>query len=384
MDMIKSLIVSTLVIASIVAICMISGKIQDGQRFQKQYDLAKAEFEKYEFPSALRYLREEPPKNLAQDYYSLKFDILLNMERLNDAKEAAEKLVAMDGNNAFSHYLMSIAYYNLADYDNCEKCLQKAVKLDPKNTDYKIDLAGFYSDFHKDEQAIKCYKEVIKEDPKYEFAWTGIATIYENEKNYKKALEYRKQAVEKFPKNVYDVYMLAELYSAMGDKKDAALSYKKAAEIDVNKESEAQVKYTRITGKALNMGSGKINQSIPASIKGDLVIVETSADGAKGKFLVDNNVTDTVLYERFLRKNNIKSESGEYGVYTLINGRRRPAPTSYMDIKLGDLSFYDSRVFILPDNKGMKYDGIIGNDILAKANVSVDKKNHVVVIKSLN
>lgn len=384
MDMVKSLIVSTFVIMSIVAVCVVSGKIQSGQRFQKQYELAKNQFEKYELSSALRCLREDPPKDIAQDYYSLKFDILLNMERLTDAQEVAKKLVAIDGNNAFSHYLLSVAYYNLADYENSEKSLQKAIKLDSKNTDYKIDLAGLYSDFHEDEKAIKCYEEVIKEDPKYEFAWAGIATIYENEKNYKKALKYRKQAAQKFPKNVYDAYMLAELYNAMGNKKDAASSYKKAAEIDVNNESAAQVKYAKITGKALNMGSGKINQSIPASIKDDLVIVETSANGVKGKFLVDNNVTDTILYEGFLRKNNIKPKTGEYGVYTLINGRRNPAPTSYMDIKLGDLSFYDNRVFILPDSKSAKYDGIIGNDILAKANVSVDKKNHVVVIKSLN
>jgi tetratricopeptide (TPR) repeat protein len=384
MDMIKSLVISTFVVILIIALCAAGGQIQEKQKYQKRYELAKIDFEKSDLSSALRRLREDPPPNIAQDYYSLKFDILLNMERLEDAQDVAQKLVNMDGNNAFNQYLLSVAKYNMADYDSSEKCLKKAIKLDPKNSDYKIDLAGLYSDFHEDTKAIKYYEQVIKEDPQYEFAWAGIATIYENEKNYKKALVYRNEAVKEFPKNVYDVYMLGELYKAMGNKKSAALCYAKASEIDVNKETDSQKKYEKLTGKSINSAAEKINQKIPASFVGNYIVVDSAANGVKGKFIVDSNATDTILYEKFLRKNKIKVNTKEKGIYTLTNGRRNPAPTGYMDIKLGNLNFFGNRVFILPDYKDTHYDGIIGNDILAKTNFYPDEQNKVLVLKSLN
>lgn len=384
MDLIKSLIISTFVVLLIFAACITGVQIKSEQKFQKNYELAKIDFEKSDFSSALRLLRDDPPKKIAQDYYSLKFDILLNTGRLSYAKDVAQKLADLDKNNAFNQYLLSVAYYNLADYDNSEKYLKKAVELDPKNSDYKIDLAGLYSDFHEDEKAIESYEQVLKEDPKYEFAWAGIATIYENEKNYHKALIYRKEAAEQFPKNVYDSYMLAELYKTMGDKKNAALYYTKASEIDVNKETDAYKKYEKLTGKKVNCTCQKINQKLPATFVDEYIVVDSAANGAKGKFIVDSNVTDTILYESFLKKNNIKVKSAESGIYTLTYGRRKPAPISYMNIKLGNLNFYNNRIFILPDSKDKHYDGIIGNDILAKTNFHVDEKNKVLVLKSLN
>lgn len=167
----------------------------------------------------------------------------------------------------------------------------------------------------------------------------------------------------------------------MGDKKKAISYYEKTAKIDVNKESEAQEKYEKLTGKPLYMSSASTSQRIPALFVDNLIIVDALANGIKGKFLVDTGANTSVIYERFIRKNKIQVESDGYGVFALANGRRETAPSTYVDIKLGTSNFYDNRIFILPDFKNITFDGIIGSDILAKTDFYVDRKNEVLIFK---
>lgn len=381
MDMIKSLIVSTIVVLSIVAVFVGAAKIESNNKIQKNFVIAKDNFENSKLESALNLLESEPPKNIAQDYYCLKYDVLMNLNKIYEAETVAKKLVELDKKNAFNHYLLSLIYYNLGDNDKTEECLKNAIKYAPKNVDYKINLANVYANEWKNDKAIALFEEVKKTNPKYEVAWAGIATIYENGKNYKKALVYRKDAAEKFSRNVYDVYMLAELYNKMGDKKSAALYYEKTAKMDVNKESDAQEKYEKLTGKPLYMASVSTSQRIPALFVDNLIIIDALANGIKGRFLVDTGANASVVYERFLRKNKIHVEADGYGIYTLADGKRGTAPAFYTNIEVGTLNFYDDRVFILPDFKGITFDGIIGNDILAKSDFYVDRKNEVIIIK---
>lgn len=379
--MIKSLIISTFVFLLIIATCCFLGQIETGKKAQNNYTLAKDNFDNCRFESALKLLKEEPPKNIAQDYYELKFDVLMNLDKINETKAVAKKLIELYPRNAFNYYLLSISYYNLSDYDNSEKYLKKAIKQDPKNSDYKIDLAGLYSEQDKISEAIKYYEEVKKENPKYEFAWAGIAAIYEHQKNYNKALVYRKEAAEKFSYNISDVYMLADLYMKMGDKKNAVLYYSKAAKMDVNKETDAREQYKILTGKSLYTASTPANQKVPALLVNKFVIVDALVNGCKGKFLINPEAQESAVYEKFLKKNKIKPETNEYGLYSTANGKKRVTPISYVDFKLGTLNVHNDRVSILPDTKGKKLDGIIGDDILAKTDFYVDQDKKVLVLE---
>lgn len=382
MDMRKSLIVSTFIILLLVAVFCVIGKINDDKKAQQNYAMAKDDFKNNNLESALNLLKEEPPRKIAQDYYGLKYDVLMNLNKIYEAEIVAKKLIKLNKNNGFNHYLLSIIYYNLGDYEKTEKCLKDAIKYAPKNNDFKISLANTYSSHGKNAEAINLFEEVMKKDPKYEVAWAGIADIYENQQDYKKAIIYREDAAKKFANNVYDAYMLAQLYKKMGNKKDAAFYYAKAAKIDISKESDAEVQYTKLTGKPLYMSSVSSYQRIPVLFVHNYAIVDALADGINGKFLIDTGATSTVISERFLRKNRIKVETDTYGIATLANGKKEVFPATYFDFKLGESNFYNNRVYISPDiDDTITFDGIIGNDILAKTDFYIDRKNEVLVIK---
>lgn len=381
MDMKKSLLISTLVFFALFAIFYTFGQIESYKKAEKNYVLAKDDFENSKLDSALKLLEPEPPSKIAQDYYVLKYNVLLNSNNINQAEIIAKKLVKLNNKNSFNHYLLSLVYYNLGDYEKTEQCLLNSIKYEPKNNDYKINLANLYSTWGKDDKAIKLFEEVKKNDKKYETAWAGIATIYENQENYPKALIYRKDAAEKFSHNVYDIFMLAELYNKMGDKKNAIQYYEKTAKIDVNKESTAQEKYEELTGQPFHMASASTNQKIPVLFVDNLAIVDAIANGKKGKFLIDTGANKSIIYERFLRKNKISVDSDTYGLLEFANGKRQTAPACYVDFKLGTSTFYDNRIFILPDLKGITFDGILGNDVLSKTDFYIDRKNEVLIIK---
>lgn len=377
----KSLIVSFLVMVAIFAGLYVIAKIETTKKIEHNFALAKDAFENSQLEYALRLLEANPPAKIAQDYYVLKYDILMNQNKLNEAETVAQKLVKLDKKNALNHYLLSLVYYNFADYSKAEASLKNAIKYAPKNNDFKIHLADLYANLQRYDEAVKLFAEVKKSDSNYEVAWDGLAAVSEDKQDYSKALELRKEAAEKFPNNCYDSYMLAALYQKMGDKKKAVTFYEKAARLDKEGESDAQEQYQELTGKPFYIASASTSQKIPALFVDNLPIITVFVDGDKGNFLLDTGANTSVIYERFLRKNKIQVDTDTYGILEFANGKKQTAPACHVDFKIGNSIFESNRIFILPDFKGITFDGIIGNDILAKTDFYIDRKNETVIIK---
>jgi|GEM_PF-7094397 len=381
MDMKKSLLISIIIAALLLGSIYVFGVIETNKKIEKNFILAKDEFENSKFDAAIKLLEPEPTGKIAKDYYLLKFNVLMNLNNLNQAEQTGIKLVKLEPKNAFHNYLLSLVYYNLNDFKKAEEYLKKSIENEPLNVDYKMHLANLYAAWGKDEEAIKLFEEVKEADPRYEVAWSGIATIYENKSDFKNALVYRKEAAEKFPDNSYDAYMLARLYKILGDKKNAIKYYAKAAELDTEEVSDARGLYYELTGKPFHAVSKVSSQKIPIKFQGGVMLITASVNGADGEFLLDTGASSSVIYEKFLKKNNLNIKTKSYGVFEMANGQKSTAPIGHADFKLQNKVFANARVAILPDGSSSGLDGIIGNDILTAVDYYIDKNAQVLIIR---
>lgn len=383
MDFKQSIIISCILVLGVIGAFVGYSMYQENIQMHKNYIAAQDAFRNSNLKEAEKLLEGNPPRDIAKDFYILKYNVQMNSNELYQAEQTCMKLLKLNPKDAFSNYLLSLVYYNLGDRDNTELYLKNAVKYSPDNVDYKISLANFYANIGKDDEAINLFLELKDLIPGYEIAWATIASIYENKGDYNNALKYRKEAVEKFSNNSYDLYMLAFLYQKIGEKDLAAEYYAKTAKLDINGATDAKSKYFEITGKPYHSSSQFKSESIPFKNLNGLMLVNVSVNGYPAKFIIDTGATSSVVYGNFIKSRHIPVKTNIFGISQSANGTKTVTPIANLNIKLGSSEFRDLKTFIMPtENKA--FDGIIGNDILEKTDYYVDRQRQVITIRSVN
>ncbi len=382
MDMKQSLLISSIIILGILGVLFGYSLHQNNLQMHKNYTEAQDAFRNSNLVEAEKLLEGKPPRDISRDFYILKYNVQMNLNKLYQAEETCNELLKLDPKDAFSNYLLSLVYYNTGDNEKTELYLKNSVKYAPENVDYKVALANFYTNVGKDDEAIKLFLELKDLIPGYEVAWATIASIYENRGDFENALKYRKEAAEKFKDNAYDLYMLAKLYSRMGDKQLAAEYYAKTAKIDINGNTDAKSKYFEITGKPYHSAPQFISQSIPFESLNGLMIITAYVDGIPGRFLVDTGASTSLVYSSFVKNKNLPAKTNIFGITQSANGTKSVVPIANFDIKIGTMEFKDLKTFIMPtENKA--FDGIIGNDILQKVDYFADRQRKVITLRQI-
>ena len=383
MDFKQSIIISCILIIGVIGAFLGYSMHQENIQMHKNYIAAQDAFRNANLKEAEKLLEGNPPRDIAKDFYILKYNVQMNSNELYQAEQTCVKLLKLNPQDAFSNYLLSLVYYNLGDRDNTELYLKNAVKYSPDNVDYKISLANFYANIGKDDEAINLFLELKDLIPGYEIAWAAIASIYENKGDYNNALKYRKEAAEKFSNNSYDLYMLASLYQKIGQKDLAAEYYAKTAKLDINGATDAKSKYFEITGRPYHSSSQFKSESIPFKNLNGLMLVNVLVNGYPAKFIIDTGATSSLVYGNFIKSRPIPVKTNIFGVSQSANGSKTVTPIANLNIKLGSSEFRDLKTFIMPtENKA--FDGIIGNDILEKTDYYVDRQRQVITIRSVN
>lgn len=381
MDFKQSIIVSCILIFGIIGILSGYSIYQNNVKMHKNYIAAQDAFNNSNLEQAEKLLEGKPPRDIAKDFYILKYNVLLNENKLYQAEETCLALLKLDKKDAFSNYLLSLIYYNTGDREKTEQYLKNAVLYAPENVDYKIALANYYTNIGKNDEAIKLFEELKNLIPGYEIAWASIASIYENDGNFDKALQYRKEAAEKFKDNVYDLYMLAELYNKLGKKEFAAEYYAKTAKLDVSGATDAKSKYFVVTGKPYHSAPQFKNETLPFQNYNGLIIVSGYINGISARFLIDTGASSSIVYANFIKKNNLPVKTNIFGISQSANGTKTVTPVVNLNIKLGSSEFNDWKTFVMPA-KNKVFDGIIGNDILEKLDYYVDRSKNTITIRT--
>ena len=378
----QSVIIACVVFLLIVGVLGCFYVINNNKKIKANYVAAQEAFRNGNLQQAEELLKDNPPKNIAKDYYNLKYNVQISQNKISASVETALKLVKMQPKDAFSNYLAGIAYSNDGDKANTEKYLLRAVKYAPNNVDYKMYLADFYGKLEKNDDALALYNDVIKRDASYEVAWAGAANIYEKLEDYTNALKYRKEAAAKFSDNIYDLYRLAELYNKLGKTDLAAKYYAQTAKFDINDSTDAKSKYLSITGKPYQASEENESNSIPFEMRKGLMVVKAWANGYAGSFMIDTGANSTVIYSKFAKANGITPNKDIRGIIQVADGSKTVVPVAEVSLKLGRSVFNKTRAFIVNDDKFF-VDGIIGNDTLSKTDFYIDKENNKIIIKSV-
>ena len=382
MDMKLSLIIACIVFFIIAGALCGFYIMNNNKKMKANYIAAQDAFRNGNLQKAEELLEGNPPRNIAKDFYNLKYNVQINQNKVSASIETALKLVKMQPKDAFSNYLAGLAYSNDRDKVNTEKYLLKAIKYEPDNVDYKMFLANFYSNLERNDDALALYKDVIKRDASYEVAWAGAANIYENLEDYTNALKYRKEAASRFSDNIFDLYKLAELYNKLGKTDLAAKYYAQTAKFDINDSTDAKSKYFAITGEHYQTSEEVESNSIPFEMRKGLMVVKAWVNGYSGDFMIDTGANSTVLYSKFAKANGIAPNKNIRGVIQVADGTKTVVPVAEVSLKLGRSVFNKTRAFIVNDDKFF-VDGIIGNDTLSKTDFYIDKENNKILIKSV-
>lgn len=381
MDMKNSLIISCVIIFGIIGILSGYSIYQNNVKMHKNFIAAQDAFRNSQLNQAEKLLEGNPPHDIEKDFYLLKYNVQMNLNKLAQAEETCLKLLKLAPKDDFINYLTGLVYSNLGDREKAELYFKNAIKYSPGNVNYKMKLANLYANIGKDDEAIKLFEELKTLMPDYEVAYASLAGIYEAKGDMDKALKYRKEAAEKFSDNSYDLYMLADLYDRLGKKELAAEYFAKTADVDIYGYTNARSKYFEITGKPYHSKPYFQSETIPFESEKGLMFVKAAVNGVQGKFLIDTGATNSILYLSFVKKKKIPVKTSLFGVYRTADGSNSVAPVAIMNFKLGKFKYTDIMTFVVPaDNK--TFDGIIGNDILEKIDFYADRERDVLTMRS--
>lgn len=108
-------------------------------------------------------------------------------EAIDTYKEAPETALMMNK--------IGIAYHQLADLANAEKCYARAVKLDPKYTEAINNLGTVYYSRQSYRRAISQYKRVLRLKPESPSTLANLGSAYFARKQYELASENYQKAL---------------------------------------------------------------------------------------------------------------------------------------------------------------------------------------------
>lgn len=378
-----SLFKSTLITCGIFVLiglgCWASIFLEQEKQADKTLALAKDLYQKGNYQEAIDKIGNDLPLRKREDFLFIKFESLMELGRFYEAETVSQELLKLNSKNDKYYYLIGLLHYNNGNLPKSVESFQKATELQPKNIDYKLNLARVLSQNGNNSEAIKIYQQIMKADPRYEVAWAEMAGIYDLQGNKKEVLRLREDAAKRFSNNSYDQYMLGVIYDELKMKDKAVKFLKKALVLQPDMDNDAKQRIEKLTGKPYYVVTGQ-QEKIPLHGLGNLLIADAKINNTGGKFLIDTGASSSVLYERFLKKNNIQVETSAYGVLKMANGQTSFAPSTYVDLKFGRHILSDIKVYILPDNKEINLDGIIGMDVLNNYNIQLDKNSEALII----
>lgn len=371
-----SIIITVIIIA--VALAAFAGFSYYSNNKLARKNLIKAQdlFRKSEFEQAERLLNVRPPKDIAEEFYKLKFDVQLNLNAPYSAKETALELIKLQPKNAFYYYELSLMYYNMQDYEQTQKYLKKAIELEPDNFTYNISLANAYFEQAKYDDALKLYLEIYKKNPKAEIALASAANCYEQKNDMNNALKYRELAAKEFSTNLFDIYSLAQTYEKMNKKDKAIEYYAKAIDLDFENDTDSKVKYKELSGKAY-YPKGFKSISVPYRTQGNLMIVKANLGGKNAEFIVDTGASFCVASKKFIKSIKVK-DLGFNAVVRLADGSKANAPLVLADLSLNSFDLGEVVVAALPDDNTPF---LLGNSVMQELDYYVDHDKKVIIIK---
>ncbi len=102
---------------------------------------------------------------------------------------------------SISHFLASVVYQGLGDYEESAKHLKIALEKSPDSTQLLLRLVGTYVVLEDFEGALKACENTIKTDPKNPSLWILKGSLYQRLERHEEAVSAFQEAIKHDPKN---------------------------------------------------------------------------------------------------------------------------------------------------------------------------------------
>lgn len=143
------------------------------------------------------------------DAINLRILSLLQLERNEEALEAAESLVGSNPGLTQGYWLRSIAYSSLDRYDEAIKDLQLLVDNVPESPLFKLQLGNLYNASDRPRAALKLFNEIFEEDPDYEGLYRSRGDAYLSTGQHAEAVADYERELAKNPEDTGTLNNLA-------------------------------------------------------------------------------------------------------------------------------------------------------------------------------
>ncbi len=151
---------------------------------------------------------------------------------LRQAREAAEKAVALNPASSEAHRALAHAHNNAFNFQETRREAEKALALNPNDAEAWYLLGQAATTVPDLDRAEICYNHAIRLDSRYAMAYNSLGWyVYLERKWYDKAAEAFKRAIQISPDFTEAHDSLGEAYFRMGRYEEAAAAFKKALDL---------------------------------------------------------------------------------------------------------------------------------------------------------
>ncbi len=137
-----------------------------------------------------------------------------------------DSILEKNNSNSNAHYQKALCYWNLKQYEEAKKCIEKAIRINPNKMQYWFELGEIAMVEHKDIQAIFYMDKCIELNPTSD-NYERKASSLLNLKKYDEAIKNYNIAIDKYDENKL-LFPFGHSYSTIGkiwDYKGRAYQY---------------------------------------------------------------------------------------------------------------------------------------------------------------
>ncbi len=153
--------------------------------------------------------------------------IILDQKFLEEAKEYARKIFALNPESAEGHYLLGMTAYKVGDYETALKHCKKAYSINPNHSMNLVALIIIYSEIGRFSLATQFSTLLLQIDPLNSYTYSMLGWKLTMEGRFEDALSAHKKAIEQEPQNIFYQFCYGQSLTYNNQFKEACVAFEK-------------------------------------------------------------------------------------------------------------------------------------------------------------